>query len=133
MRFDTSHLRLEGNPPGSWPPPFASLVLEPCEPRTLLAVTFIFSVSDAPPVLRPGPGGQAEAVFTVSLSSANIEQDLFVDYTTVDGTAVASHGDYVPVSGILNFPFNETSLTQTVAGPDPVRTPRPFRSRTSRW
>src|SRR4051812_23047711 len=75
------------------------LVLEQCEPRTLLAITFSFSVSDAPPVLRPAPGGVVDAVFTVSLSSADIEEDLFVGYTTVDGTAVASHGDYTPVSG----------------------------------
>jgi parallel beta-helix repeat protein len=62
-----------------------------------------------------------DAVFTVSLSSFNIEQDLFVDYKTVDGTAVASHGDYVPVSGVLKFPFTSSSLTQTIMVPIPAK------------
>jgi hypothetical protein len=55
-------------------------------------------------------GQPTEFVFTVSLSKAS-KQQVSVNYTTVDGTATAADGDYVPMSGTLTFAPGQTSET----------------------
>lgn len=52
------------------------------------------------------------AIFTINLNSP-ANQTLFVDYITIDGTALAN-ADYVPVSGQLVFEPGDTSKTVTV-------------------
>jgi subtilisin family serine protease/subtilisin-like proprotein convertase family protein len=59
-----------------------------------------------------GNTGTADAIFTVSLSSPSGEP-VTVDYTTIDGTAVAG-SDYVAASGSLTFPPGTTGQTITV-------------------
>jgi hypothetical protein len=55
-------------------------------------------------------------VFTVSLSEADANNDVIIDYTTNDGTAKAG-SDYTAVSGTLTFPAGTTTLTQTITVP----------------
>lgn len=59
-------------------------------------------------------GGITEMTFTVTLSVANPNQTVFVDYFTTDDTAEneLGDGDYLAVAGTLEFPPN--SLQQTV-------------------
>ena len=56
--------------------------------------------------------GAGQMVFTVSLSEP-AAQDVFVNYTTVDGTATAG-ADYGAVSGTLTIPAGSTTATITV-------------------
>jgi len=62
--------------------------------------------------VKEGDSGTTAARFTVSLSTASA-QDVAVDYTTVDGTAIAP-ADYSTVSGRLVFPAGATGATVTV-------------------
>jgi hypothetical protein len=87
----------------------ALLGCELCEPRVLLAVP--------PSVLTIGNvhviasnTNTVDAVFTVSLAPANIEQTVTVDYTTVDGTAKAGI-DYQAVHNTLAFQPDQTVQT----------------------
>lgn len=50
--------------------------------------------------------------FTVTLNITS-EQDVLVDYETVDGTAVA-HTDYLPISGTLTIPAGQVTAVITV-------------------
>ena len=61
-------------------------------------------VSD--PVMVEGDSGQTDAVFEVQLSHA-AENDLTINYTTVDGTAVAG-SDYISTSGTLVIEKGQT-------------------------
>jgi len=61
-----------------------------------------------------GDGGSVNAVFTVSLSAAGV-QEVTVDYITAAGTAAAG-SDYTAGSGTVSFPAGSTgSQTITVA------------------
>ncbi|MET0625473.1 MAG: Calx-beta domain-containing protein, partial [Pyrinomonadaceae bacterium] len=72
-----------------------------------------FSVSDATVV--EGHAGNVNAVFTVSLSAAS-GLPASVNYATADGTATSGpSGDYLAVSGTLNFAPGESSKTVSVA------------------
>ena len=51
-----------------------------------------------------------QAVFTVTLQPAQLGQVVTVQYTTIDGTAVANR-DYLPSQGILTFMPGVSSLT----------------------
>ncbi len=68
------------------------------------------SVSDA--TVTEGPGATLD--FTVSLSNPS-QNDVVVDYTTADGSAVAP-GDYTAQAGVLTF-SSGGPLTQTVSVP----------------
>ena len=82
---------------------------ECCQSRRLLASTLsIDSVS-----VVQGTSGTTDAVFTVTLSPPNIEQIVTVDFSTMDGTAVADK-DYLPVKGTLTFLPGETTKTITI-------------------
>lgn len=78
------------------------------------AVVTIFD-DDAPPptvsvgnaTVTEGISGLVDAVFTVTLSSPSASA-LTVDFTTVDGTAVAG-SDYVATSGTVTFAPNQLS------------------------
>ncbi|MCL4872244.1 MAG: hypothetical protein KJ063_25065, partial [Anaerolineae bacterium] len=50
--------------------------------------------------------------FTITLNITG-EQDVLVDYGTVDGTAVA-HTDYLPISGTLTIPAGQVTAVLTV-------------------
>jgi hypothetical protein len=50
--------------------------------------------------------------FTVTLHITS-EQDVLVDYETLDGTAVA-HADYLPISGALTIPAGQVTAVLTV-------------------
>ena len=70
-----------------------------------------------------GTGIPTEARFAVSLSKA-VDYEVRVDYATLDATATAVGGDYVPVAGTLVFAPNETTKTVMVAiGADAVAEP----------
>ena len=81
------------------------LTMERCEERILMAFAN-FAISNAAPVLRP-VSVPAIATFQVTLSTLSANSGVFsVDYTTVDGTATAAGGDYIPTKGVLTFqPF----------------------------
>ncbi|MCX7013787.1 MAG: hypothetical protein NTW86_14750 [Candidatus Sumerlaeota bacterium] len=70
------------------------------------------SISDASVVETDT--GQANAAFTVALSGPS-GLPITVDYSTVDGTAVAANGDYVAGSGTISFPPGTVSKTVLVA------------------
>ena len=57
--------------------------------------------------LTEGDGGTTNASFTVSLSQAS-GKPISIDYTTVDGTAIAGF-DYVAASGTITFEPGETT------------------------
>jgi parallel beta-helix repeat protein len=83
----------------------------------------ILTIADAAPVVVP-VSGVAFAAFTVTLSPANLQNTVTVDYTTVNGTAVAGV-DYVATHGTLTFPPDQTQetidvpiLPNTVAAPE---------------
>lgn len=63
--------------------------------------------------LREGNRGTKNAVFTVSLSGP-VSQTVTVDYTTVDGSAIAGE-DYTASSGRLTFNPGQTEQTLNVA------------------
>lgn len=67
-------------------------------------------VSD--PVLLEGDSGQTDAVFEIQLSRA-ADTDLTINYTTVDGTAVAG-SDYVSTSGTVVIETGQTVATVRV-------------------
>jgi hypothetical protein len=50
--------------------------------------------------------------FTATLNITG-EQDVLVDYETVDGTAVA-HTDYLPISGTFTIPAGQVTAVLTV-------------------
>jgi hypothetical protein len=85
------------------------------EDRTLPA-SFLSIAADMPSVPRPDTGSTV-ATFTVTLSPANLQQTVTVDYTTADGTATAANGDYVPTKGTLTFPPDATTETVRVTIP----------------
>jgi len=63
-------------------------------------------------------GGSAEAVFGVSLTKP-INRDVYVDFATADGTALAGT-DYTAATGTLYFAPDSTSQTITVSIPGGV-------------
>ena len=63
-----------------------------------------------------GNSGSKNSTFTVSLQPAS-PNTVTVAYSTFDGSATASGGDYVSTSGALSFAPGETSKTVTVAVP----------------
>jgi len=69
-----------------------------------------FDVSDV--TIVEGTGGTTSAVFTVNLSLSQ-SAPVSVDFTTVDGTAVAGL-DYTAASGTLTFAAGVTTQTVTV-------------------
>lgn len=91
---------------------------EPCEGRVLLARTV--SISD-PTVIRSDTTTEY-ATFQVTLSSIDVEEESRVTYTTVDGSATAANGDYVPqLNGMLTIPIDSNSATIQIAIPPKVR------------
>jgi len=68
------------------------------------------SISDVS--MDEGNSGTSNAVFTVSMDKA-FSSDITMDYTTVDGSAVAG-SDYQGSSGTLTIPAGQTSKTITV-------------------
>src|SRR5262249_43461428 len=70
------------------------------------------SISDAS-VTEGNTGTTATMTFTISLSKAS-DQDVTVDYTTVDGTATVADHDYDAVSDTAMIPHGQTSTTITV-------------------
>ena len=81
--------------------------------------------------VREGNSGNANATFTVTLSSAQ-SVPVTVDYATVDGTA-RSGSDYIATSGTLTFERGQTTKTITVAiqGDSTQETDESFRVRLS--
>src|SRR5438477_511267 len=78
------------------------------------------SVHDATPHLSindvsvvEGNNGLTSALFTVSLSNPS-QDTVAVDFTTADGTASASSGDYVTNAGTLSFAPGTTVQTLTI-------------------
>jgi hypothetical protein len=61
-----------------------------------------------------GNSGQASLNFVVSLSAVS-GQNVSVNYTTADGTALASDSDFASATGTLAFAAGETSKTVAVA------------------
>jgi VCBS repeat-containing protein len=84
--------------------------LEAFEERALPSSTMI--IDDVAHV--ESLSGQTAFVFTVSLPSGPSRKQVGVKYATVDGTATAASGDYVPTSGTLQFAPGQTSKTITV-------------------
>ena len=68
--------------------------------------------------------GESSFTFTVSLSAA-YDQDVTVNFATVDGTAIAGV-DYVATSGTLTFAPGETTKTITVDVLDPTAVDKSF-------
>ena len=68
------------------------------------------SMSIADTSVEEGDSGITTMVFTVSLSQP-LSSDESVDYTTADGTATSSSGDYVPVHSTLTIPAGQTEGT----------------------
>ena len=79
--------------------------------RTELTPLPLLSISDVS--LQEGDNGTTDFVFDVTLSETSTEA-IAVDFTTVDGTAVAEN-DYTATSGTLNFAAGETSKQVTVS------------------
>jgi hypothetical protein len=75
--------------------------IEDDEPSTI-------SIDDPAPVTEGGT-----IVFTVSVEPVNENDTIMVDYTTVDGSALAG-SDFNAVSGVLEIPPNNASATITV-------------------
>jgi len=73
--------------------------------------TSAISINDV--AVAEGDAGTSNAVFTVTLSTAN-SRTVTVDYATTDGTAVAG-SDYDAASGTVSFAPGQTSKTLTVA------------------
>jgi hypothetical protein len=71
-------------------------------------------ISIADVVHTEGDSGLIAYVFTVSLSNASAEQ-VSLDFTTADGTAMAADGDYAEHSGMLTFAAGTTTLVQTIS------------------
>jgi hypothetical protein len=69
------------------------------------------SISDA--ALSEGQSGTKVMVFTVRLSAAS-DKDVWVNYSTSNGTAKTSDNDYVATSGLLYFAPGETTKTISV-------------------
>jgi chitinase len=65
-------------------------------------------ISDAS--LVEGDSGTTLMAFTVTLSAAG-ERDVWVDFSTSNGTAKTSDKDYLATSGTLYFPAGETMMT----------------------
>ena len=71
------------------------------------------TVSIADVSLNEGNSGTTDFPFVVTLSQA-IEQDIVVNYTTVDGTGTVVGNDYVGNTGTLTFAAGTTANTITV-------------------
>ncbi len=71
------------------------------------------TIANAAAITEPAmAGGTANAIFTVTLSSA-ASSDITVNYTTADGTAIAGT-DYTTTSGTLTIPAGSTTGTISV-------------------
>ncbi len=82
---------------------------------TIVDVTPTLSISDGTPVAL-NEGLEGGITFTVTLSSP-VDHEITVDYSTVDGTAVADGGeggDYFTESGVITFAPGETTQSITV-------------------
>jgi len=60
-----------------------------------------------------GKNATTQFIFTITLSTA-YDQAVTVNYSTADGTAKVSTGDYVATSGTLTFAAGQTSKQVTV-------------------
>ncbi len=82
-----------------------------------LAVEYLPALSINDVIVLEGDSGVANAIFTVTMSSAS-GQTVSVDYTTVDNTATTGDSDYLAASGTLTFPPGITTrpITVTVIG-----------------
>ncbi|MGG6293067.1 beta strand repeat-containing protein [Leptolyngbya sp. AN02str] len=78
-------------------------------------VALIPNVAIAPKAVSQPEGNSSTAPysFDVSLSAPSTEP-VVVSFTTVDGTATAANGDYVPISGTLTFAPGEVLKEITV-------------------
>ena len=70
-----------------------------------------FSINDV--TMNEGNTGQTSFVFTVTKTGSNGSSSS-VNFTTQDGTATVSNGDYQSNSGILNFGPTDTTMQITV-------------------
>jgi Ca2+-binding RTX toxin-like protein len=67
-----------------------------------------------------GNAGTTTYTFGVT-RSGYVDAPSTVNYTTVDGTATAADGDFVPASGVVTFASNETSKTIQVTVPSDLK------------
>ena len=87
---------------------------EQLEPRALLAVAPLPTVSIADARVVEGNYGTRSLAFVVSLSSA-ATQTTTVQFQTLDGTATTADADYTAASGTLTFRSGQRTATATVA------------------
>ncbi len=83
----------------------SSAVATVLNPEPIVTIT-------GPPEAKDGLSGDTPFVFTVTLTGTS-SNEVDVDYTTADGTALAST-NYVATSGTLTFAPNTTVLSQLV-------------------
>jgi hypothetical protein len=102
-----------GAGPGSGDAIYGNVLYEPwlaqpaCSPPVEPPITPTISISDSTAV-----ESTPSLTFTVTLNLTS-EQDVMVDYATMDGTAVA-HTDYLPISGTLTIPAGQMTAVLTV-------------------
>ncbi|MEQ9425362.1 MAG: T9SS type A sorting domain-containing protein [Cyclobacteriaceae bacterium] len=92
--------------------------------RYLLSALFLFSmfsvfaqdVSIDDVSIKEGNSGMNDLNFTVTISASDPDDDILVDYTTVDRSATAGT-DYTMTSGTLTFSAGTSTLTQQIAVP----------------
>ncbi|QLE55646.1 pre-peptidase C-terminal domain-containing protein [Nostoc sp. TCL26-01] len=77
--------------------------------QVIAGATTTVSISDVTVI----EGLNTNAVFTVTLSAAS-SQPITVQYTTVNGSAIAN-SDFTPLTNTLTFAANQTSQTITIA------------------
>ncbi len=63
--------------------------------------------------LAEGNAGTTDFIFTVSLDASDPDDDILIDFTTTDGTAVQP-GDYTTNAGTLTFLAGTATLTQQI-------------------
>ena len=85
-------------------PAFDTTLIQVPEPQRQISINDV--------TLTEGDGGQAPAVFTVSLDAPSANP-ITVDFATADGTATAP-GDYTAATGTVTFAPGDTSETVTV-------------------
>lgn len=86
--------------------------IESLEDRTML--TSVFTIDDI--IFNEGDAGLTSAVFTVTRTGANagdLNEEVSVDYVTLDDTATRADGDYFLATGSLTFAADPTALSQT--------------------
>ncbi|MBN1945732.1 MAG: choice-of-anchor D domain-containing protein, partial [Bradymonadales bacterium] len=86
---------------------------EPTKDANLLGQGVVPCVSIGDVTVAEGDGGPTDFMFTVSLSDA-IDRTVSISFETIDGSATAEGGDYLPSSGVLTFAPLELSRTIVV-------------------